>query len=164
MNIFSVENKKLGTNIDELQQQNFFLKETEQRLKDTVGDQEVNVKSLVNIIDENEAILFQKRKIILQDIVSDLMDTVMKGDRSDDNELSKSEMNRMIHYMRGLPAVQINEELLQAKLEKDNSVLAIMELIQDIGEPGEQEGDAIFIIDTEDDELRDRVMNKSSSQ
>ena len=147
----------MGTNIDELNVQNFYLKETEQRLRDVTGDQEVNVKALVSIVDENEEILKAKRKIILQDIISDLMEAVMKGDRSDDNILDKREMNRLMNYMKGLPAVQVNEELLQAQLDKDNSVLALMRLITDIGEEGHQEGDKIFVIDTDNEELQARV-------
>ena len=62
-----------------------------------------------------------------------------------------------MNYMKGLPAVQVNEELLQAQLDKDNSVLALMRLITDIGEEGHQEGDKIFVIDTDDEELQARV-------
>mmetsp|Transcript_14751 Transcript_14751/g.23239 ORF Transcript_14751/g.23239 Transcript_14751/m.23239 type:complete len:280 (-) Transcript_14751:100-939(-) len=163
VNVFSGENKKLGSSIDELNVQAFCLKETEQRLKEVTKDQEINVKSLVSIVDENQDILDAKRKMILQDIISDLMDTVMKGETGEDNEFSKKEINRMMTYMRGLPAVEVNEELLRKAIEKSNSVLTVMNLINDIGEPGNQEGDQIFRIDTDDTELQERVLNRSSS-
>jgi hypothetical protein len=163
VNVFSGENKKLGSSIDELGVKAFCLKETEQRLKEVTKDQEVNVKSLVGIVDENQEILDKKRKIILQDIVSDLMDTVMKGESGEDNEFSKKEINKMMTYMRGLPAVIVNEVLLRSAIEKSNSVLTVMKLINDIGSPGDQEGDQIFKIDTDDEELQNRVLNKANS-
>ena len=90
------------------------------------------------------------------DTSCDLLEVVMKVDNTEDNELSQKEINRLMVYMKGLPAVQVNEELLREQVNKDNSVLALMKLIHDIGDPGIQPGDKIFVIDTDNEELQEK--------
>jgi hypothetical protein len=144
--------------VTELDVQVTTLRGTEQQLKDITHDQELNVKALVELIEENQEIIDEKKQTIRQEIIASLMDTVLKGERDQSGEFSDAEIQRLIIYMRGLPAVTINELLLRKAIKKNRSMLSIINLVRDISREGVQEGDNIFIIKEEDEELQARFI------
>jgi hypothetical protein len=160
VNYFAAQNCALEKSNEDLKLKAFFLQETEQRLKDITKDQNLNVKSLVNLVGENQIILDEKKKLVLKDIITDLMDTVLKCERDGSGDFSDKEVKRLLRFMKGLPAVRVNEELLKKALDRDRSILALMKLVHDIGLAGEQEGDHIFVIDMDDEKLQHAVMER----
>jgi hypothetical protein len=160
VNKFADENSRLGKNVDELKVNVFCFKETEQRLKDVTDDQNLNVNALVKLVHESQRIIDEKKELILRGIEMDLMSTLLKADRDDSGVYSQTEIKRLVIYMRGLPAVEINEELLAEALKNENGIVSMMKLVRDISKAGNQEGDHIFVIDTENEELQHRVLEK----
>jgi hypothetical protein len=160
VNYFAAQNCALEKSNEDLKLKVFCLQETEQRLKDITKDQDLNVKSLVNLVGENQIILDEKKELVMKDIITDLVATVIKCERDESGDFSDKEVQRLICYMRGLPAVRVNEELLKKAIEKDRSILALISLVRDISRAGEQEGDHIFVIDMGEEKLQDKVMEK----
>ena len=160
VNKFADENGRLGKNVDELKVKVFCFKETEQRLKDVTDDQNLNVNALVKLVHESQRIIDEKKKVILRGIEVDLMNTLLKADRDDSGKYSHSEIKRLVIYLKGLPAVEVNEGLLTEALKNENCMVSIMNLVRDISKAGDQEGDHIFVIDTENEELHRRVLEK----
>jgi hypothetical protein len=160
VNRFSVQNVILSTSVDELKVQVFCLSETEQRLKDLTKQQDLNVKSLVGLVGESKQITEQMKKVIRLDVIAELIDVVLKGEKDESGDFSNKEIKRLVVYTRGLPAVKVNEEMLENAIRRDRSIFALMNLVLDIYRRGNQEGDQIFMIDETDPELQAHVSGK----
>ena len=160
VNRFASENLNLGKHVDHIKVKVFMVQETEQRLKDVTKDQDLNVKKLIETVQQNKAILDAKRKTILLGIEEDLMEVLLKSDRDDSGDYTEREIKRMEIYMRGLPAVEVNEALLRKAIQNKNAIVSIMNLVRDIGLEGLQEGDRIFAIDTDNEELQAKILEE----
>jgi hypothetical protein len=160
VNRFSAQNIILSTSVDELKVQVFCLSETEQRLKDLTNQQDLNVKSLVGLVGESKQITEQMKKVVRLDIIAELIDVVLKGEKDESGDFSDKEIKRLIVYTRGLPAVKVNEEMLENAIRRDRSIFSLMNLVLDIYRSGHQEGDQIFMIDEIDPELQAHVSNE----
>lgn len=161
INRFAVENTKLHASVEELKSELSGLKETEQQLEVIARAQDSNLKSLVKLVQENKITLQEMKQVVREDIIADIMGTGLKGERDGSGDFSDVEIKRLLLYMRGLPAVTVNEENLMLAVQKDRSILALFALIHDISTPGIQEGDNIFIINDENRELQTRFMEVS---
>lgn len=161
VNRFCLENIRLGISVDELALEVDKLALSEQKLKDIAERQNCNSQSLVELVRENRLTLDEMKEVLRDDIVADLMDAVFRGEKDLSGAFSDAEIRRLLHYMRGLPAVSINEDLLLEALKRDRSIVSLMQLVRDIGIDGVQEGDKIFTINEQDRELQSRFIDIS---
>ena len=158
VNRFSHENNRLAASVDELKGEVSNLQEKEQALAKIAETSQSTTQSLVELVRENNITLEEMKYVVRDDLVADLMDTVFKGERDQSGEFSDVEIQRLIRYMRGLPAVTINEELLRETIQKDRSILSLLTLVRDIGIDGMQQGDHIFMINDDNPELQTRFI------
>jgi hypothetical protein len=156
VNRFSVENIRLGASVNELTTRVAHLKDLEHTLEEIATGFNSNTQSLLTLVRENGLTLEEMKQVLRDDIVADLMNVVFMGERDQSGEFSDVEIQRLLQYMRGLPAVKINEKLLTQAIERDRTILSLLTLVRDIGVAGLQEGDNIFIIDDENTELQSR--------
>lgn len=154
VNRFSVENVQLAASVDELSTKVVLLKHSEQRLEEIAAEHNSNTQALLQIVQTNKVTLEEMKQVLREDIVAALMNVVFKGERDESGDFSDVEIQRLLQYMRGLPAVKINEEMLTQAIQRDRSILSLLNLVRDIGIAGVQEGDSIFIIDEESKELQ----------
>lgn len=84
---------------------------------------------------------------------------LFKGEKDESGTFSDKEIRRLVVYMRGLPAVKVDEELLEKAIRKDRSMVSLINMVLDIYREGDQEGDRIFMIDDEDVELQTRFVS-----
>lgn len=156
VNRFSQENVKLEANVDELAKEVTHLKTFERALAEIATEYNSNAQHLCQLVRENRVTLDEMKQVLRDDIVADLANVVFKGERDENSEFSDMEIQRLIIYMRSLPAVTINEELLKQAIQRDRSIFALLALVRDIGLDGEQAGDSIFMIDDDSTELQTR--------
>jgi hypothetical protein len=159
VNRFSAENNRLGVAIQGMNVELADLKQTEQRLEELTKEQDITVQSLVGLVEESKQVTEQMKEVVRLDIISDLMDVVLKGEKDESGTFSDKEIRRLVVYMRGLPAVKVNEELLEKAIRKDRSMVSLINMVLDIYREGDQEGDRIFTIDDEDGELQTRFVS-----
>ena len=146
VNVFSGENVRLTKSNEELNLQVFLLKESEQRFEALAKEQNSNVQDLVKLVKENGEIIKEKNRVIREDIVESLVNAAFSGEKSMDGEFSDREVNMVCNYMRGLKTVTVNEELLRKAIQRNRSVLALIDLIRDLDKDGDQLGDRIFVV------------------
>lgn len=154
VNRFTVENIRLGSSMDKLTTKVALLRHSEQRLEEIARENNSNSQSLLRLVQTNSVTLEAMRQVLREDIVAALMNVAFQGERDESGEFSDVEIQRLLQYMRGLPAVKINEEMLTQAIQRDRSISALLNLVRDISVPGEQEGDSIFIINEENRELQ----------
>lgn len=133
------------------------MKESEQRFEELASKQNGNVQDLVKLVAENQVIIDEKKQLVRDDIVHSLIDAAFSSESGEDGTFSDREINRLVNRMRGLPAVTVNEELLREVVNKDKSVISLVELIRDLDVEGEQLGDHIFVIDDNNPKLVKRM-------
>jgi hypothetical protein len=155
--IFANENVQLTTSVSKLNYQVSGLQQQEAALSRCANEQSTNVQTLLGLVKENRQLLDETKETIRRDLIASLMGLVIKGEQDDSGDFSERETRRMIMYMRGLPAVQINEPLLRKAIKADNSALSIFHLVQDIGREGLQQGDNIFVIEDRNEKLLARL-------
>lgn len=158
VNKIVVENGKLKDSVEELNGEVLNLKGSEERLKAISEEQGTDVESLLSLVKENGTIMRDMKRAVRDKIILELMTIAFQEERDRSGEFSDEELERLLQYMRFLPAVKINEELLKQALEKDRSIVLLLDLVSDIRETGVQAGDHIFDIDDEDDQLRSRFL------
>jgi uncharacterized radical SAM superfamily protein len=159
VNRFSAENNRLGVAIQGMLVELVDLKQTEQRLQELTKEQDITVQSLVGLVEESKQFTEQMKEVVRLDLISELMDVVLKGEKDESGTFSDKEIRRLVVYMRGLPAVKVNEELLEKAIRKDRSMVSLINMVLDIYREGDQEGDRIFVIDDEDVELQTRFIS-----
>lgn len=159
VNRFSAENNRLGVAIQGMIVELVDLKQTEQRLQELTKEQDITVQSLVGLVEESKQFTEQMKEVVRLDLISELMDVVLKGEKDESGTFSDKEIRRLVVYMRGLPAVKVNEELLEKAIRKDRSMVSLINMVLDIYREGDQEGDRIFVIDDEDVELQTRFIS-----
>ena len=157
VNVFARENLKLTKANDELNLQVFMLKENEQRFQALAAEQNANVQDLVKLVAENQIVLNEKKATIHNDIVETLINTAFEGESSEDGEFSDKEIKRLVTRMKNLPAITINEPLLEEALNKDRNILSLIEIIRHLAVDGDQLGDRIFHVDENDPRLIAKV-------
>jgi D-mannonate dehydratase len=156
VNRFSEENIKLESNVNELTTEVTHLKKFERALEEIATEYNSNTQYLCQLVRENRVTLDEMKQVLRDDIVADLANVVFKGERDENSEFSDKEIQRLLVYMRSLPAVTINEELLKQAIQRDRSIFALLALVRDIGLAGVQAGDSIFMIDGDSTELQAR--------
>eukprot|EP00934_Nitzschia_sp_Nitz4_P000820 Nitzschia sp. Nitz4//scaffold73_size107353//104613//105565//NITZ4_004336-RA/size107353-snap-gene-0.115-mRNA-1//-1//CDS//3329557524//820//frame0 len=156
VNKMCVQNVRLTESVNRLDGEVSELKGSEEKLSLIAKENESNVKLVVELVKENGRIIQQKKKLLKQDLIAELMDTVMRGERDESGDFSDAEIQRLCRFMRALPAVKVNEELLNQAIQRDRSVWSILTLVGDILREGDQLGDQIFVIDGEDPDLQAR--------
>lgn len=129
---FSNENKRLGKSIEDLKVKVFCLNETKQRLKELTQDQNLNVNALVELVHENQRIIDAKKKTLIVGIQQDLMESLLKADNDFSGDFSEREIKRMLNYLRGLPSVKVNEQLIAQAIKNDNCIVSMMNLVRAI--------------------------------
>jgi hypothetical protein len=158
VNAFFMENIRLGVSVNELTLEVQRLASMEQKLTELARREDTSSQSLVALIRDNRDTLHEMKQVVRNDIVTELMSAVFKGERDQSGQFSEVEIKRFLQYMRGLPAVTINEDLLMRAIHKDRSITSLLALVRDIGVVGVQEGDRIFIINEEDRDLQTRFI------
>ena len=149
MNNFTIQNDRLQTNNDELEAELLPLKESEEKLGELAEESGSDINELKELIKENGEIIKEKKKVIRDDIIESLVNAVFQGERSEDGEFSDREINMLCNKMRAFESadlVTINEELLRAAIERNRSVLALIDLIRDLDKDGDHLADKIFMI------------------
>ena len=132
VNELYASNQELSKQVDELTLQVFCLREAEERLKDITKDQNVSLKSLVGLIEENKRITQEKQKLMREDTIAALMDVIFKADSDESGDIGKKEYLRMLQYMRGLPQIQVNEKRLKKFVKQNRTVHSLLEIANDI--------------------------------
>jgi hypothetical protein len=153
-----MENIRLGNAVNELSSEAQRLVGVEEKLKEISTRQNSSSLALMELVRDNRLTLVEMRHVVRSDIVTALMEVIFKGERDQSGEFSDVEFERLLHYMRGLPAVTINEDLLSQAIQKDRSITALLALVRDISIAGDQHGDRIFSINESDRELQTRFI------
>jgi septal ring factor EnvC (AmiA/AmiB activator) len=156
-------NTRLSGEVDKLEHSVFCLKETENRLKDITGQQDLNVKNLVNLVAVNQEILDEKQKLVRQDVVADVVSVVLKADMDESGDFNPKEIRRMITYIEGLPSIKVNHKRLEKALAKNNSVGSIIDVVNDLARDDIEEKKRIFTLNWEDKKLME-VLDKKKEE
>eukprot|EP00934_Nitzschia_sp_Nitz4_P004813 Nitzschia sp. Nitz4//scaffold147_size54853//1198//2246//NITZ4_006606-RA/size54853-augustus-gene-0.3-mRNA-1//-1//CDS//3329536660//4803//frame0 len=160
VNQMARQNIRLTKSVTELKKRVTALQGSEQALNEIAQKQQSSVNQVLDVIKENERILNETRRIVKEDLMAELMDTIMKGESDESGSFSDVEIQRLLRYMRGLPAVRVNEELLTKAIQDDRSIFSLLNIIRDIAREGDQLGDRIFVIDHNDAELQARFIEE----
>ena len=147
VNELAIEHTRLSSIVEELSIRVFCLREAEQRLKDITEDQDLDVKSLSNLVQENEALQQEKRKLIRQDMVASVMRAVIRADADESGEFDDQEITRLVRCVKGLPNIIVNERRLARAVRKERGFFSVLELVHDIGRFDIPAKKRIFLID-----------------
>jgi hypothetical protein len=151
VNIYAAENAELSKKANELSVRAFCLREAEQRLKIMTQEPNLNVRKLAKLAKENNRIVEEKKKIVRQDIMADLMKKVMKADKDESGEFDDNEIKRLLRYVKSVPSITVNERKFTKAVKKERSLNAVLELVHDIARDDIPDNKRIFVIN--DDEL-----------
>lgn len=146
VNKFTLENRRLTANNDRLEGELEPLKETEENLAKIAEDSGADVDHLKALIKENQKILNEEKECARMDAVESLVQAAFSTERNQDGEFSDREINQLVRTMKGKPRFSVNESLLRGHLNKNRSLLSLVDLIRDLDENGEQLGDKIFVL------------------
>jgi hypothetical protein len=133
------------------------LKGTEQQFQALTKAQSINMTSLMTLVKDAKEINADMNQCIRRDLVSQLISTALDQEKNESGEFDEKEIKRLLNFMEGLPAVTINQPLLLAAMKDNPSLIALVNLIMDVYQTGEQRGDQIFIIDESSPELQAHV-------
>jgi hypothetical protein len=146
VNEFAVANNILAAHVDQLENEVGYLKETEEKLDFLAIEQGTNAANLVNIVKTNDAIIKKQKELIKADTMASIMSTVLRSDRDESWTFDDGEINRLVLFMKGLPAIVVNESILRQKLSADRSMFAVMELLREIEREGIPEAERVLVI------------------
>lgn len=139
-------NNILAAHVDQLENEVGYLKETEEKLDFLAIEQGTNAANLVNIVKTNDAIIKKQKELIKADTMASIMSTVLRSDRDESWTFDDGEINRLVLFMKGLPAIVVNESILRQKLSADRSMFAVMELLREIEREGIPEAERVLVI------------------
>lgn len=146
MNEFAVVNNVLAANVDQLENEVGSLKETEEKLDSLAIKQGTNSANLVTIVKSNDAIIKKQKELIKADTMASIMSTVLRSDRDESWTFDNGEINRLVLFMKGLPAIVVNESILRQKLSDNRSLFAVMELLREIEREDIPEAERVLVI------------------
>lgn len=146
VNDFSEENTKLTSNNDRLEAEMAPLKESEEKLSQIAEENGSNVKKLTGLVKDNQVTLDEMHKLQKQDVVQSLMDILLQVDRNEDGTLSSQEIKRLRTRVKNLPSIEVDEGLLERKLEGHRQVSAFLNIINQINDDTVPVDERIFKI------------------
>lgn len=146
MNEFAAVNNVLTAHVDQLEDEADSLKETEGKLDSLAIEQGTNSANLVNIVQTNNVIIKKQKELIKADTMASIMSTVLRSDRDESRTFDDREINRLVLFMKGLPAIIVNESILRQKLSADRSLFAVMELLREIEREDIPEAERVLLI------------------
>jgi hypothetical protein len=146
VNEFAVVNNVLAANVDQLENEVGSLKETEEKLDSLAIKQGTNSANLVTIVKSNDAIIKKQKELIKADTMASIMSTVLRSDRDESWTFDNGEINRLVLFMKGLPAIVVNESILRQKLSDNRSLFAVMELLREIEREDIPEAERVLVI------------------
>jgi hypothetical protein len=160
MNQLAHENTRLSSEIGKLEHTVFCLKETENRLKEITGQQDLNVKNLVKLIDTNKRLLKERQNVVRQDVVADVVRAVLKADKDESGDFDAQEIRRMITYIETLPSVKVNRKRLEKALAKNKSVASIIDIVNDLADDNIPDKKRVFSFNFGDEKLVEVLREK----
>jgi hypothetical protein len=135
------------------------LKGTEQQFQALTKAQSINMTSLMTLVKDAKEINAEMNQCIRRDLVSQLIATALDQEKNESGEFDEREIKRLLNFMEGLPAVTINQPFLLEAMKENPSLIALVNLIMDVYQSGQQRGDQIFIIDESSPELQAHVLD-----
>lgn len=99
-NNLGAEVDQLSSEIDLLEPEADRAEAVTEELQAIADQQQVNVDKLVNLVKENEQILFQMRQNLRQRIVQDMITIVVKSDKDNDQTIDRSEAKTLALRIR----------------------------------------------------------------
>ena len=146
MNEFAAVNNVLTAHVDQLEDEAGSLKETEEKLDSLAIEQGTNSANLVTIVKANNAIIKKQKELIKADTMASIMSTVLRSDRDESWTFDDREINRLVLFMKGLPAIVVNESILRQKLSANRSLFSVMELLREIEREDIPEAERVLVI------------------
>ena len=146
MNEFAAVNNVLAAHVDQLEDEAGSLKETEEKLDSLAIEQGTNSANLVTIVKANNAIIKKQKELIKADTMASIMSTVLRSDRDESWTFDDREINRLVLFMKGLPAIVVNESILRQKLSANRSLFSVMELLREIEREDIPEAERVLVI------------------
>jgi hypothetical protein len=147
VNTFAAANNALTAHVDQLENEAGSLKETGEKLDSLAIEQGTQAANLVTIVKANRAIIKKQKELIKADTMASIMSTVLRSDRDESWTFDDGEINRLVLFMKGLPAIVVNESILRQKLSADRSLFAVMELLREIEREDIPEAERVLVID-----------------
>lgn len=142
------ENKKLGTNIDDMQVSVQKLADIEDALDKITKLQGKSVQDFANQVEGYKQVLAGMEQSLKGQIVSNIMFVISRGDTDRDFTLSKSEVDEMIGRINALHGVTLNETKFREQIT-DKPIHSAMSIVDNLFEENIPEKDRIFIIDNQ---------------
>jgi hypothetical protein len=146
VNEFAAANNVLTAHVDQLGNEVGSLKETEEKLDSLAVEQGTNSANLVTIVKANDAIIKKQKELIKADTMASIMSTVLRSDKDESWTFDDREINRLILFMKGLPAIVVNESILRQKLNANRSLFAVMELLREIEREDIPEAERVLVV------------------
>ena len=143
---FADENTKLASSNEKLEAELIPLKQTEAKLETIAEKNGSNVNKLRDLVEENRKYQEKQKKLIKDDILQDMMEAVLDAERSEDGHFSDREIRMLLMRLKGLPAIEVNEDRFKAKLEKTRSIASVFETMRSIDNNKLPEDEQIFTI------------------
>jgi hypothetical protein len=113
---FAVANNVLAAQADQLENEAGSLKEAEEKLDSLAIEQGTNSANLVIVVKANHAIIKKQKELIKADTMASVMSAVLGSDRDESWTFDDGDINRLVLFMKGLPAIIVNESILRRKL------------------------------------------------
>ena len=117
VNNFADLNVELFENNNKLAEQLTPLKETEEKLEAIAEKGGANANKLRGLVKENKTIIEEGSKLSHDDMVQQMMEAVLDSERSEDGEFSDREVRGLLIRLKGLPAIDVNEDRFRSAME-----------------------------------------------
>jgi len=146
VNNLTQENNVLEGNVDNLETQVTALENVEGELEKIAAQGQTNVSRLTSIVQENKKLQTKIKANLEQQIMVDVMNIVLKADRSGDGNLSKQEMYMLKLRMKNMPGFDFDEENFNKCLENADNVTTadVMNVFRNLKDSTLDEKDNIF--------------------
>jgi len=146
VNNLSSENDVLEGSVNELETQVTALENVEDELQKIAHQGQTNVSRLTSIVQENKELQTKINSNLERQIMVDVMDIVLKADKSGDGRLSKSEMYMLKLRMKNMPGFDFDEDNFNKCLEHEDDVTTtdVMNIFRNLKDHSLEEKDNIF--------------------
>lgn len=140
------ENRKLGSNIDEMAKSLEALKDIEDALEKINALQGKSVTQFREQVNGYKDILASMERNLKGQIIGNILSVITRSDTDQDFMFSASEVQEMIRRINNIAGVRVNQDLFREKVT-GKSVHAAMDLVDLLFQDNVPEQERIFILD-----------------
>ena len=146
VNEFMDANAELSANNTKLEEELAPLKETEEKLAAIAEESGSNTNKLRELVKENRKYLDEMHETLRDDVLQDMMTALLESERSEDGHFSDRELKMLALRLKGLPAIQVDEERFMEKAKLSRSISAVFGMMKRIDDEDVPDEEKVFTL------------------